>query len=436
MAFKTLSTLANEWSESTYTVSEVSAHLKEYLESNPLLSDLTVVGEVANHRKPGSGHHYFTLRDERASLNCVMFRSGRGGRFLQDGAQAIIRGRISMYVARGDVQLYADSVRPAGQGALQQAFEELKARLSAEGLFDPGRKRPLPEFPGRIAVITSPTGAVIQDILNVLSRRYPLVEVVVIPSAVQGERAAPELVGAFETLDSESDIDLVILARGGGSLEDLWSFNEEQVARAIFASRIPVVSAIGHETDFTIIDQVADMRAPTPSAAAELVVPDRLALRRELDDSLDRYGRAVASLIEARRTEISRRVRWLESGLPDAGTWRRRVDDLARIAGASMLGRLALAKGQVESISLQLEALNPVAILNRGFSVVQKATSNRKSGAGQVVTKQDQVADGEGLVITVADGVIKATAGGEKAAKAPVKKRRAVPQESGMKRLL
>ena len=173
MASKNLSTLANEWSESAYTVSEVSAHLKEYLELNPLLSDLTVVGEVANHRKPGSGHHYFTLRDERASLNCVMFRSGRGGRFLQDGAQAVIRGRISMYVARGDVQLYADSVRPAGQGALQQAFEELKARLNAEGLFDPGRKRPLPEFPGRIAVITSPTGAVIQDILNVLHAPLP-----------------------------------------------------------------------------------------------------------------------------------------------------------------------------------------------------------------------------------------------------------------------
>ncbi len=403
MAPTDLSTRASEWGESVYTVSEVSGHLKDYLESNPVLADLTVIGEVANHRKPGSGHHYFTLRDERASLNCVMFRSGRGGRYLQDGAQAVVRGRISMYVARGDVQLYAESVRPAGQGALQQAFEELKARLSAEGLFDPGRKRPLPEFPGRIAVITSPTGAVIQDILNVLSRRYPLVEVVVIPSAVQGERAAPELVGAFETLDSESDIDLVILARGGGSLEDLWSFNEEQVARAIFASRIPVVSAVGHETDVTIADFVADVRAPTPSAAAELATPDVMDLAARLAGAVYSMESRLVRMLGEARTALEQDIDRLGMRVPDTKTPRQQIDVMLRSAGLAVRRVLEAKRADLHTLDVQLAALGPAKILGRGYAMVRSAN-------GSVLTSVEGIDAGDLMSITFGDGEVDAEA--------------------------
>ena len=403
MAPTDLSTRASEWGESVYTVSEVSGHLKDYLESNPVLADLTVIGEVANHRKPGSGHHYFTLRDERASLNCVMFRSGRGGRYLQDGAQAVVRGRISMYVARGDVQLYAESVRPAGQGALQQAFEELKARLSAEGLFDPGRKRPLPEFPGRIAVITSPTGAVIQDILNVLSRRYPLVEVVVIPSAVQGERAAPELVGAFETLDSESDIDLVILARGGGSLEDLWPFNEEQVARAIFASRIPVVSAVGHETDVTIADFVADVRAPTPSAAAELATPDVMDLAARLAGAVYSMESRLVRMLGEARTALEQDIDRLGMRVPDTKTPRQQIDVMLRSAGLAVRRVLEAKRADLHTLDVQLAALGPAKILGRGYAMVRSAN-------GSVLTSVEGIDAGDLMSITFGDGEVDAEA--------------------------
>lgn len=248
--------------QTAYTVSAVAEYLKASLESDPRLADLMVVGEVSGYRNPSSGHHYFALRDEQSVLRCVMFRGGRGGQFLSDGSQVICHGRISIYTARGDLQYYVDQVEPDGVGALQKAFEEMRKRLESEGLFESGRKRQLPAMPARIAVITSPTGAVIQDILNVLTRRYPLAEVILIPTAVQGEKAAPEIVRAFQALNALDDIDVAIVARGGGSLEDLWSFNEETVARAIFASNVPVISAIGHETDTTIADLVADVCAP------------------------------------------------------------------------------------------------------------------------------------------------------------------------------
>ncbi len=394
---------ADAWGESVYTVSQVSTHLKEYLEVNPMLADLTVVGEVANHRNPGSGHHYFTLRDEKASLNCVMFRSGRGGRFLQDGAQVVLHGRVSVYVARGDVQLYADSVRPAGQGALQQAFEELKARLNAEGLFDPGRKRPLPEFPGKIAVITSPTGAVIQDILNVLTRRYPLVEVVVIPSAVQGDRAAPELIGAFETLEAETDIDLVILARGGGSLEDLWPFNEELVARAIFASRIPVISAVGHETDFTIADFVADVRAPTPSAAAEMATPDMMELAARVAGAAHVMESRLLTRLRDARTALEQGIDRLVMRVPDTTTPRQQIDSMLRSAGLAVGRILEIKRADLHALEVQLAALGPAKILGRGYALVRSQT-------GSVMTGVEDVSPGDVMSVTFRDGEVDAEA--------------------------
>ena len=257
-----------------YTVSEAVQCVKETLERDPRLADLWVTGEVSNFRKAASGHNYFTLKDAQGQLQSVVFRSGRGGDLLAEGIQVSIHGRISLYEARGAVQLVGDLVMPAGAGALALALEELRLKLEQQGIFDPSRKRPLPPYPKVIGLVTSPAGAVLHDICNVLGRRWPLAEALLAPTAVQGESAAPGIVSALESLNRDGRSDLIILARGGGSLEELWPFNEESVARAIYASRIPVISAIGHETDFTIADDVADLRAPTPSVAAELAVPD------------------------------------------------------------------------------------------------------------------------------------------------------------------
>ena len=413
-----------------YTVAQVTAYLRQILESDPVLADLWVLGEASNLRVSSAGHSYFTLKDEQSVLRCVMFKGQPGAELLAEGAALSAHGHISFYERGGTTDFVVDLALPEGLGELHLELERLRLRLGEEGLFEETRKRCLPKFPAVIGVVTSPSGAVFHDIQNVIQRRYPLVELVLSPTVVQGPNAAQGVVAALDALNREGRSNVIIVARGGGSLEDLWPFNEEPVARAVYASRIPVVSAIGHETDFTIIDQVADVRAPTPSAAAELVVPDGWTLRRELDDYLGRNDRAIGHLIDAGRAEVARLVRSLESGLPNGETWRRRVDDLARIAGAAMQGRLALAKSQVESINSQLGALDPVATLNRGFSVVQK------KGAGQVVTMTDQVAPGEDLNITVSDGVFLATAGRETPPKGPAKKRRTVSQDSGMKRLL
>ena len=368
-----------------------------------MLADLTVSGEVSNHRKPSSGHHYFTLRDSESALSCVMFRYGRGAQFLGDGMQVIVHGKVSMYTARGDVQLYVDTVQPDGAGALQQAFEALKARLEAEGLFDRARKRELAAFPARIAVITSPTGAVIQDIVHVLSRRYPLAEIVLMPVAVQGDSAAPEIVAAFSALPSLGQLDAVIIARGGGSLEDLWPFNEESVARAIYACQTPVISAVGHETDFTIADFVADVRAPTPSAAAEIVAPNVFDLAREVAGYVQLLERTAQRLVRDRRTALDLLLDRMEYRAPDTAAPRQRVEDLLARAKLAAVRAFEMKKLEVTGLQGQLLALGPQQILERGYSIV------RLKG-GPVVSSVRQVAVGDGLVITLTDGAIEAEA--------------------------
>ncbi|MSQ41366.1 MAG: exodeoxyribonuclease VII large subunit, partial [Dehalococcoidia bacterium] len=265
-----------------YAVSQITAYLQASLESDDFLRDVWISGEVSNLSASGAGHMYFTLKDNAGQLRCVMFRSQRGREFLEKGAAVLAHGAISFYQTRGDLQFYVDLVQPAGVGELTLKLEQLKVKLQEEGLFEPSRKRSLPPFPHKIAVVTSPTGAVWHDIQNVIRRRYPLVELALAPTPVQGGQAAERIVEALQTVNQESDVDVVIIARGGGSLEELWPFNEEVVARAIYASRIPVVSGVGHETDVTIADLVADLRAPTPSAAAELVVPDKRQLQAEV----------------------------------------------------------------------------------------------------------------------------------------------------------
>jgi exodeoxyribonuclease VII large subunit len=414
-----------------YTVSQVTAYLRDALETDPLLSDLLVVGEVSNLRVSAAGHSYFTLKDGQAVLNCVMFKGQPGANLLANGASVSTHGHISFYEPRGSTDYVVDLAMSDGVGALGLELERLKVRLEAEGLFEESRKRPLPQFPQVVGVVTSPSGAVFHDIQNVIRRRYPLVELVLSPTQVQGDDAAPKIVAAIEALNREGHSDVIIVARGGGSLEELWPFNEEMVARAIYASRIPVLSAVGHETDVTIADLVADLRAPTPSAAAELVVPDGAILRQELADLAQRSQRAMVYQIEQRRGDVAGLARRLESGLPDLETWRRRVDDLGRAVHHSLNNCLKMSRLEVTSLERRLRALDPAATLRRGFSVVQRTDNN------DVVTSTSQVANGDALTITVADGDIPATAGAIPARPpAPHKKRKASAQHQSMERLL
>jgi len=388
--------------QTAYTVSAVAEYLKASLESDPRLADLMVVGEVSGYRNPSSGHHYFALRDEQSVLRCVMFRGGRGGQFLSDGSQVICHGRISIYTARGDLQYYVDQVEPDGVGALQKAFEEMRKRLESEGLFESGRKRQLPAMPARIAVITSPTGAVIQDILNVLTRRYPLAEVILIPTAVQGEKAAPEIVRAFQALNTLDDIDVAIVARGGGSLEDLWSFNEETVARAIFASNVPVISAIGHETDTTIADLVADVCAPTPSAAAEIVAPATADLAGEVAGYAARIDEIVGRRVADSRSHFELAVDRMNLRVPGTALPRQRIDDLlvrARLAGQRLVESSKLRLATVEA---SLSALGPKKILGRGYTITRLAD-------GKAATSVLQFETGDRMAVTFADGSVDAT---------------------------
>ncbi len=412
-----------------YTVSQVTRHLKESLESDSLLADLWLVGEVSNLRVSAAGHAYFALKDEQSVLNCVMFRGQPGVELLASGTAVSTHGRITFYTPRGSTDFMVDLAMPEGAGELAMELERLRQRLDAEGLFEVTRKRPLPEFPQVVGVVTSPTGAVFHDIQNVIRRRYPLVELVLSPTPVQGAGAASSIAAALERLDRDGRADVIIIARGGGSLEDLWPFNEEVVARAIYASRTPVVCGVGHETDTTIADQVADLRAPTPSAAAELAVPHQDGLRWQLTELADRSHRAMVLALRERRAKVAGLVRRMEIDLPSLETWRRKVDDLARSVDVMLVNRVGLTRSQVEGLGHRLRALDPAATLNRGFSVVQSAAS------GQVVSSTKQVATGDALTITVSDGLIPATAGSGAGAK-PRRKRRPAAGGCQMERLL
>ncbi len=386
-----------------YTVSQVTSYLNEVLAYDDVVRDMWVEGELANVARPASGHAYFTLRDGASSLRCVMFRNSHGMEHLLDGAAIVAHGRLAVYQVRGDLQLVADIAQPEGAGELQLKLEQLKLKLEREGLFEPSRKRPVPEFPRRVGVITSPSGAVWHDIQTVIARRYPLAELALAPAAVQGDTAAAGIVEAFQAMNAENDIDVAIIARGGGSLEDLWPFNEEAVARAVFASQAPVISAVGHETDFTICDLVADLRAPTPSAAAELAVPDQadlalrvLAGRRRLDDQVsDILGKAGESLDHS---ELR-----LDRARPQLDTLRMRVDDLLRTAAYRMSTRLQVTSERLEGTRLRLDSLSPLDTLRRGYAIAQLDSS------GEVITNAAQTSTGDGVRVTVNEGAFAAT---------------------------
>ena len=379
-----------------YSVSQVTTYLKELLETNPLLADLWVNGEVSNLTRSPAGHIYFTLKDETAQLRCVFFRRPNMGAPLDQGMQIVAHGHVSLYEVRGDLQFYVDFVQPEGVGVLHAQFERLKAQLEEEGLFDEARKRPLPRFPRRIGVVTSPVGAVFHDICNILGRRWPLAEVVLAPTAVQGPEAASGVVSALAALNDEASIEVIIVARGGGSLEELWAFNEEPVARAIYASRVPVVSAIGHETDYTIADFVADLRAPTPSAAAELVAPERLEVTVRLSVLAASLLTSCRGEVEGRLAGVGQALARMERQIPDLARERQRLDDLWRQANASLEALLRRWRERLSGFAGQLRSLDPKATLARGYALVQRD--------GHVVSSVAEVTGGERLSVRVKDG--------------------------------
>jgi exodeoxyribonuclease VII large subunit len=384
-----------------WTVSELTRYVRELFEIDYRLQDLEVTGEISNFVRARSGHLYFTLKDDAAQLKCVMWRSSAERLRFQpgDGDAVIARGRLSVYEAGGVYQLYAESLTPAGRGNLALAFEQLKERLAAEGLFDTERKRPIPAFPRKIGIVTSPDAAALRDILHVLQRRCPLVEVLIAPTLVQGPEAPAQIVRALQWLDGHSDIDTIIIARGGGSIEDLWAFNDELVARAIAAARHPIISGVGHETDFTITDFVADERAPTPSAAAERSVPDlsemyvllrerRQRLTAVMQRRLQHYQADVAQL---RRTlsHLSPRVR-LENN-------RQRIDNLNGRLEQAMRRRLEKISARLALAQTGLAAVGPVATLKRGYAIVRRED-------GQIVRSVTAVTPGDTLEVQVVDG--------------------------------
>ena len=438
--------MRDEW---TLSVSQLNEYVRKSLAGDPMLQGIRVSGELSGVKRHFSGHIYFTLKDESARVQCVMFRTAAMGlTFLpEDGMRVVVRGSASLYAATGSFQIYADAIERQGVGELYLRFEALKRRLSEEGLFDPALKRELPMLPRTIGVVTSRTGAVLRDIVRVARRRDPNVRVLLAPASVQGAGAAEEIARAIALLNRQGEADVILCGRGGGSLEDLWPFNEEIVARAIRASRIPVVSCVGHETDFTIADFAADLRAPTPSAAAELVVPDTVGLRAQIDGLTARAARSLRgrltlmrarldrltaspvlampqkALVQARRDALAAQAEGLERAatrLTDEK--RRRVEMLskrlqatpARLVSGRREKQTALAarlvrlgsrltlqpRARLQMFSRALEAVNPAAVLNRGYAVIQRG--------GEAISSAAALGENDLIDIRMRDGGAKA----------------------------
>jgi exodeoxyribonuclease VII large subunit len=385
----------------TFTVSELTIKLRDLIESQSDLQSVWVRGEVSNFSAPKSGHWYFTLKDEGAELRCVMWRSmAELQSYLpKDGESIEVQGGISIYEARGQYQLYASEVRPVGQGALFQEFLRLKAQLEAEGLFDPESKLPIPSRPSKIGVITSPTGAALRDILNTLARRYPLPEVFLAPATVQGPSAPADLISAIQILDTHITPDVILLTRGGGSIEDLAAFNDEKLARKIAALKIPLISGVGHETDFSISDFVSDLRAPTPTAAAELATPDRSEILLEINELREIISRSALDYLQEKKWALQTSLQNLQRRSPQARILNdvQRVDQLSQRNHLGFESTLRLFSSQLEGERAKLDALNPASVLNRGYSLV--SDKDRK-----VVHKTSQAKDGASLTVRASDG--------------------------------
>jgi exodeoxyribonuclease VII large subunit len=388
------------------SVTDLTRYMRQLLESDEILRDVWVTGEISNLSRPSSGHVYLTLKDSGAALRCVIWRSTmlRLRANLENGLAVEAHGQISLYERDGQYQLYIDAVRPAGEGRLYQEFERLKARLEAEGLFEEDRKRPLPERPQRIGIVTSPTGAALQDMLNTLARRYPLAEVVLAPAAVQGAEAPGEIVRALAALNGMDGIEVILVARGGGSLEDLWAFNDENVVRAIANSRIPVICGVGHETDFTLSDFAADRRAPTPTGAAVLATPDVADLRVSFQSIGLRLAGAAIAVLDSCQNQLDGLEQRLNRASP---AWRvrndrQRLDEIQARLERSMSGQLRLQRLSQRALQARLEALNPQSVFQRGYALLRSADGN-------VVRRAAQLVPGQIIQLEMVDGQAGAT---------------------------
>jgi exodeoxyribonuclease VII large subunit len=393
-----------------WTVTELTRHLRQLLDGDPDLQGIWVQGEISNLSRPSSGHIYFTLKDSGAALRCVMWKGdvSRLGFTLQDGTAIEAHGNLGIYEVAGQYQLYADSLRPLGEGVLYQEFLRLKSLLEAEGLFEGTRKRPIPVSPRRIGIVTSPTGAALLDILNTLQRRMPLAEVILAPTPVQGEDAPQALVLAIQTLNRVAAPDVILLARGGGSIEDLWAFNDERVVRAVAGSQAPVITGVGHETDITLVDFAADLRAPTPTAAAELATAITvLDLRQKLVEAEQILAGSMAALIIRQRTLMEGFLNGLRfySPLRRIFSDKQQVDELNRRTNAAQNHRLELASACLKGLDNRLSTLSPLAVLERGYALVMKERL--------VVSSTSQVEVGDGLHIRLRDGEFDARVSGK-----------------------
>ncbi len=387
-----------------YSVSRLNREVRTLLESG--LGAIWVQGEISNLARPSSGHWYFSLKDRDAQLRCAMFRQRNAlSRFAPKEGQLVLAfGRVSLYEPRGDYQLLVELIEDAGVGALQRAFDELKIRLAAEGLFAPERKRALPSVPRTIGVITSPTGAAIRDILHILARRFPAAQVLIYPSPVQGAGAALALIAAIDLAAARAECDVLILSRGGGSLEDLWAFNDERLARAILRCPIPLVTGIGHEIDFTIADFVADLRAPTPSAAAQAVVPDVSVWLQRLEQLAARFVAAARRTLRGEQARLESMLRRLYQAHPGARLLQhsQRLDELEARLRLALRSRLAASTARLDSAVRALQAVSPLATLGRGFAVVTR------SADGALVMAAEQLAPGENIDVRLSVGSVRA----------------------------
>ena len=406
---------------SAVSVSELNTFIKMLLESAPTLNDVYVKGEISNFKNHiSSGHFYFSLKDKDSQIKAVMFRSSASKmKFVpENGMMVVAHGRVASYVRDGQYQLYADSMEPDGVGALYVAFEQLKQRLAAQGVFAPEKKKPLPKIPKTIGVITSPTGAAVRDIINIATRRFPFAKIVVYPALVQGENAASSLISGIRYFNDTGSADVIIIGRGGGSIEDLWAFNDENLAKKVCASEIPVISAVGHETDFTICDFAAYLRAPTPSAAAELAVPDTAELKHKINNIISRESAVLLQMLSAKRETLARyeKSRYLSS--PG-----HMIDDrrMALVLSSERLMTSAahvneIKKHALSALSGKLEALSPLAVLSRGYGVVS-------SEEGKVIKEIADVSVGDKITVKVRDGEIYAGVSGTVAADTSVSKK-------------
>jgi exodeoxyribonuclease VII large subunit len=394
---------------SVITVAQLNTIAGRLLEGSKELSDVWVSGEVSNLTKHGSGHYYFTLKDDKSEIRCTFFRNARirCGLELEENMKVLALGSMGVYIPKGNYQFNVTSVKADGVGQLFLAYEALRKKLESEGLFAPARKRALPQYPRRVGVVTSPTGAAIRDILNITARRFPA-DILLAPAQVQGEGAAASIVKGITSLNA-AGVDIIIVGRGGGSLEDLWAFNEESVARAIYASRVPVVSAVGHETDTTIADFVADLRAPTPSAAAELVLRDRMTERKHVDSLMERARAGLRTPVERMRgrlekadATISERAmrRWTEENAL-------RLDEFDTEINRSISNRLDMERHRLNTMRASLVGLNPLNVLERGYAVVQSAD-------GKVISSISMVRKDDLIKITLKDGSMDAQVKGKR----------------------